>query len=110
MRESRAATATTLCEGEPLLFIEPRDVAARMRRQREADVDLDPIRPDLAEVIARHAITLDANRPDAVARRRKTDQRTARENIAELVDAGSFIEYGALAARRAARAAARSTT
>ena len=40
--------------------------------------------------------------PDAVARRRKTGQRTVRENIDELCDAGSFVEYGSLviAARR----------
>jgi acetyl-CoA carboxylase carboxyltransferase component len=40
---------------------------------------------------------LDENRPDAVARRRKTGQRTARENVADLCDEGSFIEYGGLA-------------
>nr|WP_051470865.1 carboxyl transferase domain-containing protein [Patulibacter minatonensis] len=61
------------------------------------DVDLDAIRPDLAEVHDRHARTLDAARPDAVARRRSRGQRTARENVADLVDAGSFVEYGALA-------------
>ncbi len=59
--------------------------------------DPDFIRPDLAESNARHAFSLDENRPDAVARRRKTNQRTARENVAQLVDPGSFIEYGALA-------------
>ena len=36
-------------------------------------------------------------RPDAVARRRKTNQRTARENLDDLVDPGSFVEYGAFA-------------
>ena len=51
----------------------------------------------LAELTAALAATSDAGRPDAVARRRKTGQRTARENIADLVDAGSFVEYGALA-------------
>jgi acetyl-CoA carboxylase carboxyltransferase component len=40
--------------------------------------------------------TTDEERPDAVARRRKTNQRTARENIDDLVDEGSFLEYGAL--------------
>src|SRR5262249_1858238 len=44
-----------------------------------------------------HAFSLDENRPDAVARRRKTNQRTARENLDQLCDPGSFIEYGALA-------------
>ena len=55
---------------------------------------------------ARHAIGLDAARPDAVARRRKTGQRTARENIDDLCDAGSFVEYGPLviAAQRRRRA------
>ena len=44
----------------------------------------------------RHAIGLDAARPDAVARRRKTGQRTARENIDDLCDPGTFVEYGPL--------------
>ena len=55
------------------------------------------LRADLQEVLARHASTLDTQRPDAVAKRHARGQRTARENIADLCDAGSFIEYGALA-------------
>lgn len=55
------------------------------------------VRPDLQTVIDRHAFTLDANRPDAVAKRHALGLRTARENIADLCDAGSFTEYGALA-------------
>lgn len=51
----------------------------------------------LSEVLARHAVGLDAQRPDAVARRRRTGQRTARENVADLCDDGSFVEYGPLA-------------
>ena len=39
---------------------------------------------------------LDAARPDAVARRRKTEQRTTRENIDDLCDPGTFVEYGPL--------------
>src|SRR6195256_5207697 len=86
----------TLMQGEAILFLEPveldhHDVA------EEAEVDLDHIRADLAELNARHAITRDENRPGAVERRRKTNQRTARENIAQLVDPGSFVEYGSLA-------------
>jgi len=63
------------------------------------------VRPELAEVLERHAIGLDDRRPDAVARRRKTAQRTARENIADLVDDGSFVEYGptVIAAQRRRR-------
>jgi acetyl-CoA carboxylase carboxyltransferase component len=48
-------------------------------------------------VKARHAFTLDANRPEAVAKRHALGLRTARENLADLCDAGSFSEYGALA-------------
>jgi acetyl-CoA carboxylase carboxyltransferase component len=61
------------------------------------DRDDGPVRPELAELRARLAATADAGRPDAVARRRKTGQRTARENLADLVDPGSFVEYGGLA-------------
>ncbi len=53
-------------------------------------------REDLAEVNRRHALTLDAGRPEAVAKRREKDRRTARENLAELVDPGTFVEYGPL--------------
>jgi acetyl-CoA carboxylase carboxyltransferase component/biotin carboxyl carrier protein len=59
-------------------------------------VDLNEIRPDLAEVVERQRLVLDAARPEAVARRRRTDQRTARENISDLCDEGEFSEYGGL--------------
>ncbi|MBO0854524.1 MAG: ATP-grasp domain-containing protein [Nocardia sp.] len=60
-------------------------------------VDPDSIREDLAEVRRRHEATTDQARPDAVAKRHRLGRRTARENIADLVDADSFVEYGALA-------------
>jgi acetyl/propionyl-CoA carboxylase alpha subunit/acetyl-CoA carboxylase carboxyltransferase component len=91
-----AGDGVTLLHGEPILYLEPLDVAAD-RTTAEADIDLDHIRADLAELIARQANTLDANRPAAVERRRNTNQRTARENVAQLVDEGSFMEYGSLA-------------
>ena len=53
-------------------------------------------RPDLQKLLDRQAFTLDANRPDAVARRHRLGLRMVRENIADLCDAGSFIEFGAL--------------
>ena len=55
------------------------------------------LRADLQEALVRHALTLDAARPEAVAKRHALGLRTARENVDDLVDAGSFIEYGALA-------------
>jgi len=54
-------------------------------------------RPDLQRLLDRQARTLDAARPEAVAKRHALGLRTARENIADLCDAGTFMEYGALA-------------
>jgi acetyl-CoA carboxylase carboxyltransferase component len=53
-------------------------------------------RADLRAVRERHELGLDAARPEAVAKRRERGRRTARENLAELVDEGSFVEYGPL--------------
>jgi acetyl/propionyl-CoA carboxylase alpha subunit len=98
------APGDTIFECETLLHIAPSDEASVGVKTAEA-VDLDYIRGDLAEAIERHAELLDEGRPDAVARRRKTNQRTARENIAGLCDPDSFMEYGglALAAQRQRR-------
>ncbi len=62
-----------------------------------AAVDLDRPRADLDEVAERHLLTLDEGREAAVVKRHNQGRRTARENIADLIDAGSFVEYGALA-------------
>ncbi|WP_366852736.1 carboxyl transferase domain-containing protein [Phenylobacterium sp.] len=95
LRGLAAGVGVTVDEGQPLAFIEAGDQADHAEVVEA--VDLERIRPDLAEVRARYALTLDANRPDAVARRRRTGQRTARENLAHLFDDGSFREFGALA-------------
>ena len=96
VRAVLGAPGVTLMSDDPILFVEPSDVGEHVETIEE-DADLDVIRADHAHVIQRHANTLDANRPGAVARRRKTNQRTTRENLDELLDPGSFIEYGALA-------------
>jgi acetyl-CoA carboxylase carboxyltransferase component len=57
----------------------------------------EEVRADLAEVLTRQAATRDDARPEAVEKRRERGGRTARENLADLIDAGSFVEYGALA-------------
>ena len=54
-------------------------------------------RADLAKLQARLAFTQDALRPEAVAKRHTLGLRTARENITDLCDPHSFVEYGALA-------------
>ena len=62
-------------------------------------------RDDLAELRRRAALTRDEARPEAVRRRHGAGGRTARENVEDLVDAGSFVEYGrfAIAAQRGRR-------
>ncbi|MGH9195066.1 MAG: carboxyl transferase domain-containing protein, partial [Acidimicrobiia bacterium] len=85
----------TVQKGAPLLYIEEREVVVG-RAATEMDIDLDAIRQDLSEVLQRQAITKDESRPEAVARRRERGQRTARENIADLCDPDSFVEYGSL--------------
>lgn len=96
LREVTVAVGDTVYEGHPLAVIEEREVDGVVDHD-VSDVDLDSIRPDLAEVHARRDVTLDAARPDAVAKRRKTGQRTARENVDDLCDEGTFVEYGQLA-------------
>jgi len=81
--------------GDPLVLLEIVDHVEAAAEAGE-ETPIDQIRADLAEVEERRAFGLDENRPDAVAKRRKTGQRTARENIADLVDDGTLVEYGAL--------------
>lgn len=91
------AAGDSVLEGASLVHLEiDADAGAGVREIRDA-VDLDHIRPDLAEALERHAVGRDDHRPDAVARRRRTGQRTARENVDDLCDPGSFVEYGSLA-------------
>ncbi len=82
--------------GDPLL-VYTRTEAGAGDESAVAAVDLDRPRADLDEVRQRHLLTLDEGREAAVAKRHKQGRRTARENVADLVDAGSFVEYGALA-------------
>jgi acetyl/propionyl-CoA carboxylase alpha subunit/acetyl-CoA carboxylase carboxyltransferase component len=82
--------------GDPLLVF-ARVGAGADGQLAAAAVDLDRPRADLDEVRQRHLVTLDQGREAAVAKRHAQGRRTARENITDLVDAGSFVEYGALA-------------
>lgn len=89
------------------------DLIARLRPSADQSAagvaedgpDLDSERPDLTRLLERRARLMDDARPGAVAKRHTRGQRTARENIADLVDEGSFVEYGgfAVAAQRARR-------
>jgi acetyl/propionyl-CoA carboxylase alpha subunit/acetyl-CoA carboxylase carboxyltransferase component len=96
VRRIAVEAGETIYEGHALLFVEEADVEVKGAAAEEK-IDLDHIRPDLGEYFERRATTLDDKRPDAQARRRKTNQRTARQNLDDLVDPGSFVEWGAFA-------------
>ncbi len=84
-------------EGQTLLTMSAAaDGEPGPRARAAAESNENGFRADLEAVRERHAIGLDAARPEAVARRRKRGRRTARENLAELVDEGSYVEYGPL--------------
>ncbi|WP_293348194.1 carboxyl transferase domain-containing protein [Phenylobacterium sp.] len=95
VRQYAVAAGETVAEGQALAFIEAADLGETTVGD-EDDIDLDHVRPDLREVLDRHDLLLDAARPEAVAKRRRFGYRTARENIDDLCDAGSFVEYGGL--------------
>jgi acetyl-CoA carboxylase carboxyltransferase component len=90
----------TVAEGEVLCALMPATDAASPPVVPAASAAASPIandRADLQKLQARLAFTQDAARPEAVAKRHATGLRTARENIADLCDPDSFVEYGALA-------------
>lgn len=95
VRAILAQQGDAVLEGSALMLIEASE-AGEIGVAEEDEVDLDAVRPDLAEVLRFHELLEDKARPAAVARRRATGQRTARENIEDLCDPGSFIEYGGL--------------
>ncbi len=106
-----AATGTTLMPGDAVVHLDTRAPAPTDVDGRPDDIVREPAgatgldRPDLGEVVERHRLGHDEARPDAVRRRRERGRRTARENVADLVDADTFVEYGptVIAAQRRRR-------
>ena len=92
------AAGDVVAEGAPLLRYTVRaadgGLAAGARPAVPAADEAAVARLALA---ARRALLADAARPDAIARRHQAGLRSARENVADLLDAGSFTEYGAFA-------------
>jgi len=97
------AEGDTIAAGQVLVSITPGAVA--VHTSTEASNQPTHERDDLARYRERRRLTTDVARPEAVARRTAKGQRTARTNIADLVDEGSFVEYGsfAVAAQRQRR-------
>jgi acetyl-CoA carboxylase carboxyltransferase component len=87
---------TAVAEGQPLVLIDQREISDRERAETAPTAVPVGERADLAAVTDRHQGVLDARRPEAVERRRSTGQRTARENVDDLCDPGSLVEYGPL--------------
>jgi acetyl-CoA carboxylase carboxyltransferase component len=86
----------TVAAGDQLLFIQECEIEEE-ESSSETLVDAGAVRPDLEEVLARRAKLDDSARPDKVARRHAHGHRTARENLDDLCDSGTFLEYGSLA-------------
>ena len=99
VREITMATGDVVLEGYPIVFIEEAEVTGGVVAEEE-ELDLDYIRPDLQQSYKHHAYTLDENRPEAVAKRKGRGYRMPRENIAQLMDPGSFKEYWPLIVAR----------
>ena len=97
VQDVRAQIGEIVQQGRILISVEALTDEQKAPDTTTASEDPNHIRADLQRVVARHAFLLDENRPDAVARRRSRGQRTARENVADLCDVGTFIEYGGLA-------------
>jgi acetyl-CoA carboxylase carboxyltransferase component len=98
VRAIAVGVGEVLVEGQQVVVLEPssgHDGAAQDAEQ--VGPELDHVRPDLAEVLARHEVGLDARRAEVVERRHAQGRRTARENVQDLCDPGSLREYGPLA-------------
>jgi len=99
VRSVEVAIGDAVQEGQLLAVLESRPDGAAAAADGSGSTHTaagDTSRADLEAVRARHALGLDAARPEAVARRRARGRRTARENLADLLDDGTFVEYGRL--------------
>ena len=97
------AEGDTIAAGQVLVSITPGVIAVHAKEATSSHSIQE--RDDLARYRERRRLTTDEARPEAVARRTAKGHRTARANIADLVDDGSFVEYGsfAIAAQRQRR-------
>ena len=99
-------------EGDPVFLIELNEHAGDLASIVSNEVDVSHIRADLSEVLERRRITTDAARMEhdpnfskRVARRHQSHMRTARENVLDICNDGTFVEYGRfrVAAQRSRR-------
>jgi acetyl-CoA carboxylase carboxyltransferase component len=95
VRRVAITVGDTVEEGQLLAVLSPGEAQPTADQATDA-TDVQASRPDLDAVRERHAIGLDERRPEAVAGRHEAGRRTARENLADLIDDGTFVEYGPL--------------
>lgn len=88
----QVSAGASVAAGDVLMTVTSSTVEA----QPTSNVDIET-RASFYHVQQRHSLGLDAARPEAVAKRHGRGHRTARENITDLIDSDSFIEYGPLA-------------
>jgi len=91
------AETDQVSKGDALAVLSPGAVEVESTETADATDEPNARRADLAEVLERHAVGMDERRPDAVEKRRKRGQRTARENVYDLVNRDTFVEYAPLA-------------
>lgn len=92
------AAGDTVSDTQTLVMISPRlSLPDERKLITESNENADAQRTDLLGYQQRRQRTTDTARPDAVRKRHERGQRTVRENISDLFDAGSFVEYGAFA-------------
>jgi acetyl/propionyl-CoA carboxylase alpha subunit len=101
VREVALEVGDTVFEGAPILFVEPQDVDGEYAGAKAPDPE--EIRPDLAEVQRLHFLASDEGRTAARDKRHAQGKRTVRENIDDLCDPGTFIEYGPMVTAGRAR-------
>jgi acetyl-CoA carboxylase carboxyltransferase component/biotin carboxyl carrier protein len=103
VRSVEVTTGEAVEEGQVLLVLSTLDAESGDQWRADGADGVTPMpreaggmRADLRAVQARHLVGLDTSRPDDVARRHELGRRTARENLADLVDEGTYVEYGPL--------------
>ncbi len=94
--ELSVALGDAVEEGQLLLLLRPGATGSTVANDEQPQLADEGERADLRAVRERHEIGLDAAREKAVAKRHAQGRRTARENLAELLDPGTFVEYGPL--------------
>ena len=91
--EVRVDIGATVKSGDVLLTVQPVAMVSEIGPESESSA----VRSDLDDVQRRHYMGLDESRTAEVNKRVAKGRRTARQNLADLVDPSTFVEYGPLA-------------